>query len=390
MTVFSSRIPPDCILMLVRAFAGGGAQRDAIELANGLFRAGWPVAILTLDTKGPLAARIDPQLPVVDLGKGRKLRMALAAPALVRCLHKLAPAALVTSEASGNVLGALSLRMLPVERRPRLVLREVASPLSARKADPFLQNRLAYALAPWTYPLADRVVTLTAGSRRDLATHFRVPPQKLVNLGTNAVMSEACLSSLSAPSTREPFLVLAIGRLSPEKDFLTLLDAFALMRTTRPGRLLILGEGPQRRALERRIDALDLADSVHMPGYVDDPTPYLRRAALFVSTSRYEGFGNAIVEALACGTPVVATDAPHGPRDILAAGRYGDLVPPGDAAGLARAMAAALRHPPMPDMLRARAAAFTTEQAVARFATMLSDLGLAPSDTRVLNKALVP
>jgi glycosyltransferase involved in cell wall biosynthesis len=365
------------IVMLVRALSGGGAQRDAIELVNGLHRAGWPVAIATLDASGPLAGLIAPNVPVIDLGQGRKRRMAFAVPALVEMLKSLAPSVVIASEASANALLVLAAHCLPAEIRPAIVLREVASPLHAQSADPHVQNRIGYRLAPVSYPLADRVLSFTEGARRDLIAKFGVQPERAINLGTNAVLSEARLRTLSRPVTRRPGLIVGIGRLSPEKDFATLIAAFAALHEVRDVRLRILGEGLERPALERQIAALGLEDVVDLRGFVVDPIEHLREASLLVSTSRHEGFGNAIVEALACGVPVVATDAPYGPREILRDGLFGTLVPLDDLCGLVDAMDAALDRPVDRHMLQARAADYTTERAVERFAETLVGLGVS-------------
>lgn len=366
------------IVMLVRAMSGGGAQRDAVELANGLSAAGWPMLVATLDAQGPLAARLAPGMPLLDLGQGRKLRMLRAVPALAGMMEGMRPQAVIASEASAN--GLLSLAALRLGRtRPRIILREVAAPLVARRSDPYWQNRIGYRLAPWLYPRADRVLSFTEGVRGELISAFGVAPERVVNLGTNAVLTAARLAELAHSTDRDPNHIIAVGRLSPEKDFATLIAAFATVQDERPVRLTILGEGPERPALERLVQALGLADHVDLPGFVPEPTEHVRRAALLVSTSRHEGFGNAIVEALACGTPVVATDAPHGPREILDAGRYGALVPLGNLCALAHAMHKALDQVPDRAALRARAAGYTTEMAVARMGEVLAGLGLAPA-----------
>ncbi|MEO6013980.1 MAG: glycosyltransferase [Devosia sp.] len=352
------------IAILVRGLAGGGAQRDAILLANGLAERGAPSAVVTLDATGPLRDLIDQRVTLVDLGGGRKLRLAAAIPALRRYLQQGRPAVFVASEASGNAITTLAWRTLLRDQRPKLVLREVASPLQARRTDPYPQNRLGYALAPWIYPMADLVVALTEPARRDLVDAFRVPSAKAVCLGTNAVFSAAEYARLvNAPRIVEPGLVVAIGRLSSEKDFATLIEAIALVRKTRSVKLAIAGDGDERHALESLAAARGLADAVEFLGFQPDPTALLLKAAVFVSSSRYEGFGNAIVEAMAAGATVVATDAPYGPRAILQDGRLGTLVPVGDATLLASAIGAALDGPDRSRELRTHAAAFTAEAA---------------------------
>lgn len=368
-------IPANPIVMLVRAMSGGGAQQDALELALGLAAAGWPVVVATLDSAGPLRARVAGALPLLDLGHGKKLRMAWAVPALRTLILQHRPAAIIASEAAANVLAGIAVQSLPTARRPALLLREVAAPLRARQHDPYLQNRIGYRLAPWLYPCADRVLSFTEGVRSELISHFSVRPERAVNLGNNAVLSAARLQKLSCPLTRVPRQVIAVGRLSPEKDFATLIRAFARL----PGLLTILGEGPQRSCLEQLVGQLGLGARVFLPGFSADPLEQIRRARLLVSSSLHEGFGNGLVEALACGTPVVATDVPHGPSAILDRGRFGLLVPPSDPTALAIAIERAIEAPVDRAALQARAADFTTERAAARFGDVLRELGLSPT-----------
>jgi len=135
---------------------------------------------------------------------------------------------------------------------------------------------------------------------------------------------------------------LAVGRLTKQKDFPTLIKAFAKVLENRPTRLLILGEGPDRAALEALVRQLGLEDAVAMPGFVENPYAYMSRSALYVLSSRWEGLPTVLIEALYCGAPVIATDCPSGPREILANGQHGQLVPVGDVTALAQAMEAGL------------------------------------------------
>jgi len=139
--------------------------------------------------------------------------------------------------------------------------------------------------------------------------------------------------------------MLGVGRMTPQKDFPTLIRAFAEVRRQRPARLIILGEGEERPGLENLIGELGLADDVALPGFRDDAIAYMACSALFVLSSAWEGLPTVLIEALAAGTRVVSTECPSGPREILQDGRLGALVPVGDASGLARAMIAALDRP---------------------------------------------
>jgi glycosyltransferase involved in cell wall biosynthesis len=359
---------PD-IAFFVRAMEGGGAQRDAILLANAIAASGRAVALITLRPDGHLRELVAPGVPVIK-APGHNLRSAI--PGLRRVLRDLGPRVLVSAEAAPNTVALLATRLLPRAGRPKLVLREAASPSLARDADPYPQNRLAYRILRWTYPRADTILTLTAGARTDLIENFAIPAAKVAVLPSNAVVDPALLDH--PEEDREPGLIVSLGRLSPEKDFGTLIRAAALM-SPRPGlRIAIGGEGPARDELAALIGSLGIGNRVQLLGRLPEPFGLLRRASLAVCSSRYEGFGNALVEALACGTPVVSTDCPYGPSEILDGGRYGTLVPVGEPGPLAAAMAAALDRPCARDALRRRAALHTLPRAAVAFLRVVDAL----------------
>ena len=188
----------------------------------------------------------------------------------------------------------------------------------------------------------------------------------------DAMPPRLCLLIEDQPRTRDWMLgVLAaaftdlrietVGTLKAVKDFPTLLRAFARLREQANARLLILGEGEGRAELESLVQSLGLSDAVELPGFVGDPGPYYAKADLFVLSSDHEGFGNVIPEALGRGVPVVSTDCPSGPREILCDGKYGALVPVGDAEALAQAMLASLQSTHDPAALKARARDFAVD-----------------------------
>ena len=357
----------------MRAFEGGGAQRDMILLCNALHATGAHIAIATLQPEGPLRSLLDPAIEVIELSGGR-IRYAI--PGLRRLLRARAPRLVLSSESNLNLCTLAAARSLPPAVRPKIVLREVGSPSIAQSHDPYLQNRLAYRVLRRLYRYADRIITLTAGAREDLAANFGVPREKIAVMRANAVIpptEAARLANWDGSSGRDPNLIVSVGRLSPEKDHKLLLRALALLPPERPWRLAVIGDGPERPTLESAAAGAGLAQQITFAGYADDPFAWMMRAKLAVCSSVYEGFGNVLVEALACGTAVVSTDCPYGPREILADGRYGTLVPVGDAPALAAAIDTALGEPADHPRLMGRGFEYTAERAAACFLELVAD-----------------
>jgi glycosyltransferase involved in cell wall biosynthesis len=330
-------------------------------LADAIAARGYEVELLTLIDRGPLRSLVDEMIRIVPVGAA-KLRSAV--PGLRRTLQARRPDVLVSAETVPNLVAIAASLMLPRSARPLIVVREVGSPSVSIRLDPYRQTRIAYWLVPLLYRFADLVVTLTDGAFRDLSQRFWVPRAKLARIACNAVIDARGAKAIAgAALDREPGLIVAVGRLSPEKDHATLIRACSRLDPGMPWRLEIAGTGPQQGSLEALVHDLGLGDRVRLVGFISDPFTLLRRATVAVSSSRFEGFGNAIVEALACGTPVVSTDCPYGPREILAAGQFGALVPVGDADAMARAISHALTAEPDRQALRARASAHTVEHA---------------------------
>lgn len=367
----------DCkpgIAVLIRAFDGGGAQRDMVLLCNALAAKGVAPTILTLLGDGRLRPLLEPSVRVVEL-PGGKLRYAL--PGLRRTIRLLAPAIVVSSEAALNLCALIAVHTLPRRGRPKLVLREVSSPSVAERGDPYLQNRIAYRLLRWLYRRADRIVALTEGDRHDLIRIFSVPEDIISVMTTNAVIAPATVRRLSqwdGETGRERDLIVCVARLSPEKDHRTLLRAMTLLPPQRPWRLAIIGDGPEREPLEEFVRANGLSGRVAFTGYSADPIGWLMRGRVAVLSSAHEGLPGVLMEALACGTAIVATDCSYGPRDILQNGRYGTLTPVGDAPAMAAAIATALDEDPDRRALMARGLDYTADKAADRFLEILADV----------------
>jgi glycosyltransferase involved in cell wall biosynthesis len=222
---------------------------------------------------------------------------------------------------------------------------------------------------------ADAVVSVSNGVADDLAQCAGVPREDITVIHNGVVTTNVDRLASAEPAhpwfAGETPVIVAMGRLVPQKDFKTLLAALASVQDSCCARLLVLGEGPMRAELESLATSLGLADRVAFPGFVDNPWPYLSRADLFVLSSRFEGLPNVIVEALACGTPVVSTNCPHGPFEILDGGRYGVLVPVGDPTALGEAILSALSRSVDREQLKRRGRAFNVESCGAAYRELI-------------------
>jgi glycosyltransferase involved in cell wall biosynthesis len=230
------------------------------------------------------------------------------------------------------------------------------------------------------YPWADAVVAVSDGVAADTAEVARIPRDAIRTIYNPADVDDIARQArlpVDHPWLQPggPPLILGVGRLAAQKDFPTLLRAFARLRQGRDARLVILGEGRQRPALEALVAQLGLAECVDLPGYEGNPFRFMARAALFVLSSRYEGLPGALIQALACGCPVVSTDCPSGPHEILEGGDYGPLVPVGDDMAMAEGMERVLASPPDPDRQRRRAECFSVDACADQYLDLL--LGLA-------------
>jgi glycosyltransferase involved in cell wall biosynthesis len=214
---------------------------------------------------------------------------------------------------------------------------------------------LALFLIRFFYPWADGIVAVSKGASDDLAQMAGLDRKRIRTIYNPVVLPELLgktQTALEHPwfEANQPPVILGVGRLHPQKDFATLIQAFAQVRQRRQARLLILGEGPERPKLEALVKKLGVEQDASLPGFVTNPYPYMAHAALFVLSSVEEGLGNVLIEALYCGTSLISTDCPSGPREILKDGQYGQLVPVGDVTALARAIETALvnKTPPPP------------------------------------------
>lgn len=348
----------------------GGAERVALNLANSFARRGRRVDMVLLRATGELLGELDPSITIVALDA---LRIRKGLRPLVRYLRSAQPNALLANMWPLTVMAVLARHLANVQTRV-VVAEHTTWSRSELLARPTVGWQVRTSMHH-VFPKADGIVAVSQGAADDLAQFAKLDRRSIEVIYNPVVGSPPQRHAVECGPADwwqcSHKRLLAVGTLKAIKGYDTLLDAFARLRERVDARLLILGEGSERAALEAQVERLGLQGQVSMPGFVLDPGPYYQRADLFVLSSNAEGFGNVVVEALAAGTPIVSTDCPSGPREILADGRFGRLVPVGDSAALAEAMAQSLAIDHDHEALRARAQDFTIDKAVDAYERLL-------------------
>ncbi|PKM11086.1 MAG: glycosyltransferase [Gammaproteobacteria bacterium HGW-Gammaproteobacteria-3] len=393
------------IALFMSSLAGGGVERMTLNLARAFAARGHRVDLVVCRAKGELLDHIPDGVTLVALeaswGFWARLQVLRADPAgfavllkpvllplktsnkirylasLVRYLRRERPKVLLSAMTNPNLVAIWARRLASVPTR--LVISE-RNTLSQVMRAPAYKIKWRFCFLPAvigrTYPWADAIIAVSDGVADDLSTQTGLPRESIQTLYNPVVTPELEAKREAAPghpwfAPGSPPVILGVGRLVRAKDFPTLLKAFARVRETKNARLIIIGEGSERNNLEALAQRLNVTDAVSFPGWAANPYAYMAQAKVFALSSVHEGLPAVVIEALACGCPVVSTDCPSGPSEILAGGDYGTLVPVGDDRALAQGIAAALDKPRDSERLQSRAQAFSLERAVARYLEVL-------------------
>jgi len=361
-------------LAIFVAFSGaGGVERVVHSLLQGLAAHDIEVDLLAVvGKKGWLPDIPWPNIRVIDL-KVKHSQMALFAVA--RYLRKERPDVLMVAKDRAIRMGVLARWLAGVDTKLVGQLHNNISGYLDTKTP--LQRWLRTAPMRWLFPAVDLIVCVSEGVIEDTVKITGLPRSRMVAI-RNPIITPDIYPRSDEPVDHPWFnngqtipVIVGAGRLTPEKDFATLIKAFHQLRRHKACRLLILGEGPLRRKLEQLAEELGIADAVSLAGYQANPFAYMKKAALFVLSSAWEGSGNVLVEALALGIPSVSTDCPYGPSETLADGQFGPLVPVGDADALAQAMLDTLDNPLPPRVLQEAVVAFSVEYSTQRYLQVL-------------------
>jgi len=363
--------PSRRVAVYLPSLSGGGAERVFVTLANGLTDRGWSVDLVVADASGPLLGEVSPRVSLVGLGAARVTASVLP---FARYLHSRRPDAVLSAMTHANLAAIAAVAISRI--RTRLVVTEHQHLSTSLAGQTTRRGRLFPALIRLLYPRAAEVVAVSDGVADDLAVRARLPRRR-IRVEKNPIRIDE-LRALGAVrpchpwfGEGEPPVILGVGRLTRQKDFGTLVRAFRRVRDDRRARLVLLGEGEQRPTLEALVSELGLADDVLIMGFVANPYPYYATASLFVLCSLWEGLPTVLLEAMALGLPIVSTDCPSGPREILGGGRLGELVPTENPSALARAIAAALPASGLPRREYENLADYDVEGVVDRYSRLL-------------------
>lgn len=367
------------IALFIPSLAGGGAERVFVNLANEFARRGINVNLVLAKKEGPYLKNVSENVKIIDL-KARRVLFAIFP--LTRYLRQEKPRVLLSTVDHANIIAVLA-RFL--SRAKIKVIIRVANNLSVS-----LQGTKGYRRPLRLYGtilfsrFADEIVAVSKGVAEDFAKTAKVARERIKVIYNPTVTPEIFNKANEVPkiknqkpsfakqgaggdemkkSQRTSKIVLGVGSFLRQKGFETLIRAFVKVRENKRVKLIILGEGEERKKLESLVKDLKLEEDVDMPGFMENPYVYMARADVYVLSSWWEGLPNTLIEAMACGTPVVSTDCPSGPREILENGKYGKLVPVGDVEAMVRAIEETLENPPDSKKLRERAKAFSVEKA---------------------------
>lgn len=359
-SVDARMLTPKKIAIFVSFSGEGGVERMIAHLCEGFLAAGVAVDLLLIKDCGSALKLVPPGVRQIKMGDHAPNCL----PRLVSYLKREEPDVLFSSKHRANQIAILARAIAGVKTR---LLVKIETNLTASLArQNFFKRALFTKQLQLFYPHADGVIGVSQGVTDDLFQLIGGDPGRFHTI-YNPVLPKD-LADRAAEAAEHPWfggdipLLIGAGRLTRQKDFATLLRAFALVLKERPARLLLLGDGPEREGLESLSRELGINAAVDFHGFVANPFPFIARSNLFVLSSAWEGFGNVLVEAMALGVPVVSTDCPSGPREILHDGALGPLTPVGDSAALAAAILATLAAPLSREELIAATAPYTIRQ----------------------------
>jgi len=361
-------------------YAGGGVERVTLKIAQFIDRTRFQPTVVVAGKAEP-GRDLQTDLPVNFLNCAH---VSQAIPALAKLIRDSRPDLIYSAKTHVNV--AVLLAHFVSGHEAKVVISEHIHLTSQQQHDPTyrrLKARLTIWMARWLYRRADQIVCVSRGAAEDFRHRFELPPKKVISL-YNAVIDRQLFEQMDEPVEQPWFarkdtpVIISAGRLTKQKGFSYLLQAFARVRQRMRARLVILGEGEEWPRLMEEVNNLAIQDAVMFLGFQPNPYKYMRRADLFVLPSLWEGLPTVLIEAMACGVPIVSTNCPSGPSEIITDGENGLLVPPADVPALTNAILRVLENPKwavdVRNRAREKAREFSVEQVVPQYEQLFNSL----------------
>lgn len=361
---------------------GGGTERSIVKLLDGLNKENFQTSLLLGKAKGPFLKEVPKRILVKELNSSGVSFLLFK---LIKYLQQERPDIFVSFLSHVNAISVLA--KIFSKTKTKLIISERTTFSHTPEITKTTKNKLLafFFLKPlvrFTYPLADAIVCVSKGVAEDLSRFLGT--KKKIKVIYNPIVSNKLYILTDQPVEHPLFLnqkvpiILAVGRLTKAKDYPTLLRAFALICKKKKTHLVILGEGEERKNLENLVNKLNLLENIAFLGFQKNPYKYMGKASIFVLSSKREGFPNVLVEAMACGIPVVSTDCQSGPNEIIKNGENGILVPVSDEKSLAEAILQVLNNYPLQKKISAegkkRAQDFTTEKSVKEYEKLFQEV----------------
>lgn len=363
------------VVLVLSSYKSGGAEKMMIQLANGISKKGYSVTLLVLRPQGPFKKLINTDISVKE---GPNLNSVyLFIPWIALQFLMLSPSRVISTQRHINIVTILS--SLLVFKRKRVILREANPPTSSVNTTD-IKSLINNYLSKLFYPLIVKHVSISEDVKESMISHYKLNGNN-IKVIYNPVVGESFSILADEPITdkwitTDNKLILSVGRISEVKDYLTLIRAFSKVIHIKKCQLLILGDIADKNyfdLLQQEIAEYKLTDLIKFAGFIDNPYAYMAKADLFVLTSKWEGLANVLIEALACGCPVISTDCPGGPREILKDGEYGELVPVGNPDLMSQAIINSLNSSIDTSKLRKRGYEFTQEKSVNKYVNYMFD-----------------